>query len=138
MPSRFSSRRRGGAWLSFGVWLAVAVSRVSPVRAQAAQAGSGSAAPERTAEPETQPARTPPPARVAPGPDGAAPSEAAPGQDEAEHAPMPFARLFIEPPHPDSVPDRPGPRGAPVTWNPAWPKFGTGEWIATGAGLLTL
>lgn len=51
---------------------------------------------------------------------------------------MPFARLFIEPPHPDSVPDRPGPRGAPVTWNPAWPKFGTGEWIATGAGLLTL
>jgi membrane-associated phospholipid phosphatase len=36
------------------------------------------------------------------------------------------------------VPDRPGPRGSPVTWNPAWPKFRQGEWIATGAGVLTL
>jgi membrane-associated phospholipid phosphatase len=25
-----------------------------------------------------------------------------------------------------------------VTWNPAWPKFRRGEWIATGAGILTL
>lgn len=36
------------------------------------------------------------------------------------------------------MPDQRGPRGAPVTWNPAWPKFRTGEWIATAAGLLTL
>jgi len=27
------------------------------------------------------------------------------------------------------------PRGAPVTWDPAWPKFGTGEYIAGGVGL---
>lgn len=36
------------------------------------------------------------------------------------------------------VPDRPGPRGAAVSWNAAWPKFGTGEWVAIGAGVLTL
>lgn len=34
--------------------------------------------------------------------------------------------------------DRPGPRGAPVTWNPAWPKFRTGEWVATGLGAALL
>jgi hypothetical protein len=27
-----------------------------------------------------------------------------------------------------------GPRGAPLVWNPAWPKFRTGEWVATGLG----
>jgi membrane-associated phospholipid phosphatase len=42
------------------------------------------------------------------------------------------------PPPDATVPDRPGPRGALVTWNPAWPKFRQGEWIATGAGVLTL
>jgi membrane-associated phospholipid phosphatase len=57
---------------------------------------------------------------------GVAVSRASPAQAQA--APSP----------PVTVPDRPGPRGAPVTWNPAWPKFGTGEWIATGAGLATL
>ncbi len=31
--------------------------------------------------------------------------------------------------------DGQGPRGAEVLWNPAWPKFRTGEWIATGLGI---
>jgi membrane-associated phospholipid phosphatase len=39
-------------------------------------------------------------------------------------------------PIPDA--DGPGPRGARLEWNPAWPKFRTGEWIATGAGVVTL
>ena len=34
------------------------------------------------------------------------------------------------------VGDQHGPRGAPVSWNPAWPTFGTAEWLATGAGVL--
>jgi hypothetical protein len=34
--------------------------------------------------------------------------------------------------------DRSGPRGAPLTWNPAWPKFRTGEWVATGLGAALL
>lgn len=31
--------------------------------------------------------------------------------------------------------DRPGPEGDALTWDPAWPKFRTGEWIATGLGI---
>jgi membrane-associated phospholipid phosphatase len=34
--------------------------------------------------------------------------------------------------------DRRGPRGEPVTWNPAWPTFRTGEWLATGLGAAAL
>lgn len=34
--------------------------------------------------------------------------------------------------------DGPGPRGARLEWNPAWPKFGAGEWVATGAGVAAL
>lgn len=37
-----------------------------------------------------------------------------------------------------AVTDGPGPRGARVYWNPAWPKFGTGEWVATGVGAAAL
>lgn len=29
------------------------------------------------------------------------------------------------------------PQGAPVSWDPAWPRFGTGEYIASGLGLAT-
>jgi membrane-associated phospholipid phosphatase len=34
--------------------------------------------------------------------------------------------------------DRAGPRGAPVSWNPAWPKFRGTEWLATGVGAALL
>jgi hypothetical protein len=40
--------------------------------------------------------------------------------------------------HAQQVTDREEPRGDAVSWNPAWPTFGTGEWVATGLGVATL
>jgi membrane-associated phospholipid phosphatase len=40
--------------------------------------------------------------------------------------------------HAQEVTDRGEPRGAAVSWNPAWPTFRTGEWVATGLGVATL
>jgi membrane-associated phospholipid phosphatase len=34
--------------------------------------------------------------------------------------------------------EQPRPRGAPLVWNAAWPKFGTAEWLSTGAGFAAL
>ncbi len=52
--------------------------------------------------------------------------------------PMSSAHAQARPARDDSEADRPGPRGAPLTWNPAWPTFSTGEWVATGAGIAAL
>ena len=90
MPSRSSSRSRGGARHFFGVWLGcVASSLGSSAHAQSAPG---------VAEPASPPAL-----------DASA-----------------------------TVSERRGPHGDPVSWNPAWPTFGAGEWVATGAGVLTL
>jgi membrane-associated phospholipid phosphatase len=40
--------------------------------------------------------------------------------------------------HAQQVTDRAEPRGDAVSWNPAWPTFQTGEWVATGVGIATL
>jgi hypothetical protein len=43
---------------------------------------------------------------------------------------------------PEGAPERrgevPPPRGARVLWDPSWREFGTGEWVATGAGVSAL
>ncbi|HTV19976.1 MAG TPA: phosphatase PAP2 family protein [Polyangiaceae bacterium] len=64
-------------------------------------------------------------------------------QPAGEPAPLALPQRLALPPSappaaPVTLPDRTGPHGAPVSWNPAWPKFHTGEWIATGAGALAL
>lgn len=112
MPSPVSSRRARGIRLFWGVWLGVAVSRTSPAHAQA--------------------------------PAPSTPAKSSSQSSSAQLLTLPPSLALLDPaaPRPEpltpSVPDRPGPHGDPVTWNPAWPKFATGEWVATGVGALSL